>query len=79
MEEGWLMQLGGKWLIARDVILIQQGVPALYLLVLVLQTLVPVLQSLSFGSDTQLTPTYQKGTKMKGVLLCVCRAGGGFH
>lgn len=46
-----------RWLIAGDVVLVQQGVPALDLLVLVLQTLIPVLQPLSFGSDTQLTPT----------------------
>lgn len=48
---------GGKWLITSNVILVIQGVPALDLLVLVLQTLVPVLQPLSFGSDTELAPT----------------------
>lgn len=44
-------------LIASDVILDVQGVPALDLLVLVLQTLVPVLEPLPFSSDPQLTPT----------------------
>lgn len=48
---------GGKWLIASNVVLVVQGVPALDLLVLVLQTLVPVLQPLALGSDTQLAPT----------------------
>lgn len=43
---------GGKWLIASNVVLVVQGVPALNLLVLVLQTLVPVFQPLALGSDT---------------------------
>lgn len=36
-------------------VVIQQDVPALYLLVFVLQAVVPVLQTLSFGLDAQLT------------------------
>lgn len=56
-----LMLWGGKWLITSNVIIVIQGVPALNLLVLVLQTLVPVLQPLAFGSYTQLTPTCQEG------------------
>lgn len=55
---------GGKWLIASNVILVVQGVPALDLLVLVLQTLIPVLQPLPLGSDTQLTPTCQEGRQV---------------
>lgn len=55
---------GGKWLITGDVILVIQGVPALDLLVLVLQALVPVLQPLSLGGDTQLTPTCQGGSDL---------------
>lgn len=54
------------WLITSDVILIVQGVPALDPLVFVLQTLVPVLQPLSFGSDTQLTATCEEGTGAGG-------------
>lgn len=54
----------GKWLITSDVILVIQGVPALDLLVLVLQALIPVLQPLSLGSDTQLTPTCQEGREV---------------
>lgn len=55
----------GKRLITSIVILIVQGVPALDLLVLVLQTLVPMLQPLPFGSDTQLTPTCQRERQMR--------------
>lgn len=44
-------------LIAGDVILIQESVPALDLLVFVLQAFVPVFQTLAFGGDTQLTST----------------------
>lgn len=54
---------GGKWLITGNGILIIQSVPALNPLVLVLQTLIPVLQPLSFGSDTQLTATCQGGSE----------------
>ncbi len=42
-------------LIAGDVVLVEQSMPALDLLVLVLQAFVPVLQTLTFGSDTQPT------------------------
>lgn len=55
---------GGKWLIASNVILVIQGVPAFNLLVLVLQTLVPVLQSLPFGSDPKLAATCQEGSEV---------------
>lgn len=53
-------------LITNDVILVQQGVPALDPLVLILQTLIPVLQPLPFGSDAQLTPTCQEGGRCAG-------------
>lgn len=39
-------------------VLIEQGVPALYLLILVLEALVPVFQTLAFGCDAQLAATY---------------------
>lgn len=55
----------GKRLITSIVILIVQGVPALDLLVFVLQTLVPMLQPLPFGGDTQLTPTCRRGRQMR--------------
>lgn len=55
-DKGNLWRVESK-LIAGDVILDVQGVPALDLLVLVLQTLVPVLEPLPFSSDPQLTPT----------------------
>lgn len=55
---------GGEGLIAGDVVLVHQSVPALNLLVLVLQTLIPVLQVLSLGGDTQLTPTCQEGMEV---------------
>lgn len=42
-------------------ILIVQGVPTLNLLVLILQALVPVLEPLPFGGDTELTATCQRG------------------
>lgn len=48
-------------LITGNVVLVHQGVPALDPLVLVLQTLVPVLQPLPFGRDAQLAPTCQEG------------------
>lgn len=59
MEKGKVEARRGvaRKLIASDVILVVQGVPALDLLVLVLQTLVPVLEPLPFSSDPQLTPT----------------------
>lgn len=41
-------------LVAGDVVLVQQSVPALNLFVLVLQALVPVLQPLSLSGDAQL-------------------------
>lgn len=48
---------GGKRLIASVVILIVQGVPPLNLLVLILQTLVPVFEPLPFGGDAELAAT----------------------
>lgn len=51
----------GERLIASVVILIVQGVPTLNLLVLILQTLVPVFESLPFGGYTELTATCQRG------------------
>jgi hypothetical protein len=41
-------------------------VPALYLLVLVLQALIPVLQLLPFGCDAQLAPTYSRPADREG-------------
>lgn len=49
---------GGAVLIARHVVLVLQLVPALDLLVLVFQTLVPVFQALSFGRDPQLAASW---------------------
>lgn len=51
----------GERLIASVVILIVQGVPTLNLLVLILQTLVPMLEPLPFGGDPELTATCQRG------------------
>lgn len=50
-------------LIAGDVVLVLQGVPALDLLVLVLQTLVPVFQALALGRDSQLATAWEKGRR----------------
>lgn len=47
----------GRLLITGVVVLIVQGVPALDLLVLVLQALVPVLQALSLRLNAQLAAT----------------------
>lgn len=49
---------GGAVLVARHVVLVLQLVPALDLLVLVFQTLVPVFQALSFGRDPQLAASW---------------------
>lgn len=51
----------GERLIASVVILVVQGVPTLNLLVLILQTLVPVFEPLPFGGDTELTATCHRG------------------
>lgn len=44
-------------------VVVQQNVPALDLLVLVLEAFVPVLQTLSFRLDAQLTPSYGPNEK----------------
>ena len=60
IDDSCMFPMFGDWLITVDVVLVVQGVPALYLLVLVLQALVPVLQPLSLGSDAQLASTYHR-------------------
>lgn len=42
-------------LLKLDRVVVEQNMPALYLLVFVLEAIVPVLQTLSFGLDAQLT------------------------
>lgn len=54
-------------LITGHVVLILQGVPALDLLVLVLQTLIPVFQALALGRDSQLAPAWGEGRRAEFV------------
>lgn len=57
----------GATLIAGHVVLVLELVPALDLLVLVLQTLVPVFQALSLGRDPQLAASWVTGRTGTGV------------
>lgn len=47
-------------LIAGNVVLVLEGVPAFNLLVLVLQTFIPVFQALPLSRDAELTATWKK-------------------
>lgn len=49
------MEGAGALLLKLDRAVVEQNMPALYFLVFVLEAFVPVLQTLSFGLDTQLT------------------------
>lgn len=50
-------------LITGNVVLVLEGVPAFNLLVLVLQTFIPVFQALPLSRDAELTATWKKGRR----------------
>jgi len=65
----------GPWLplIAGNVVLVLEGVPALDLLVLVLQTLIPVFQALPLCRNAELTAAYRKGRRELSELMLLFR------
>lgn len=54
-------------LLKLDRVVVEQNMPALYLLVFVLEAIVPVLQTLSFGLDPQLTSSWRQREMWKHI------------
>lgn len=80
LQEGCRTEL---WLplITGNVVLILEGVPALNLLVFVLQTLVPVFQALPLCRNAELTAACRKGRREHSELMLIfhCKALASTH